>query len=183
MPLVGEDRTRVRGLSELIAVIALHMDRAATQEPALNEGPHAARRMPELIVVPGCYLEPFFTGDCNQRSGIVLAEREWFLHIDVAAPIQAKPGDIEMAIRRSRDMHNVGLGVAKEFPQVAEMLFDGEPLVELLRHQRLPVTDADNLASLDPLNLRRMIVGDLAAAHDGDLKHRALRSGTLQSSA
>src|ERR1035441_4241216 len=103
MPLVGKDRARVGGLSELIAVITLHMDWSATQEPALDEGPHAASHMPELIVVPGCYLEPFFSGECNQRSGIVLAECEWFLNINVAAPIQAKPGDIEMAFRRSRD--------------------------------------------------------------------------------
>src|SRR5271157_2314811 len=111
MPLVGKDGTRVRGSSELIAVITLHMDRPTAQEPALDEGPHAPRHMPELIVVPGGYLEPFFRGECNQRAGIVLAECEWLLHINVAPRFQAMPGDIEMAFRRRRDVNDIRSGL------------------------------------------------------------------------
>ena len=76
-------------------------------------------------------------------------------------------------------MHDVGSRVAQELGQVAEVRPDREPLAELPGHQRLAVADADDLASPDPLDLRRVRVRDLAAADDGDLKHRAAFSRQL----
>src|SRR2546430_13101902 len=48
---------------------------------------------------------------------------------------------------------------------------DRESLAELLGHQRLTITHPDDLTSFHPLDLGRMGISDLAASHDGDLKH------------
>ena len=88
-----------------------------------------------------------------------------------------------MAFRRRADVNDVRLGLAEQFGQVAKTLFDGEPLGELPCHEDLPVTNTHNFASLDPLDLQAVVVGNLATSHDGHLKHPELQFGRPQSSA
>src|ERR1035441_6831982 len=100
----------------------------------------------------------------------------------MAARLQTKFRDVIMAVRWCTYMDNARTSFMEKLLQVAEILLDSKPLTKLARHEGLGVTDADNLAAFDPLNLRGMIIGDLAAAHDGHFKHGVLRSGRLQSS-
>src|SRR3989454_12325035 len=139
--------------------------------------------MAELIVMPYRQLEPPFVGQCNKSLGLLLMECKWLLHIDVTSALQANPRDIEMAFRRRRDMDNVRSGVTQEFSQVGEVPFYRESLVQLPCHWRLAVTAPDDLASLDPLDLRRVSIGDLAASHDGDFKHPVLSPGSFGNNA
>src|SRR5436190_1781475 len=44
-------------------------------------------------------------------------------------------------------------------------------LVELFGHERLTVTHPNDLTFFYPLDLRGVRISDLAASHDGDLKH------------
>src|SRR5207245_10456840 len=160
--------SRITVLPKGIAVLTLHMSRPSAQVPALDKSSHASRHMAELIIMPYRQLEPRLIGECNKYLGLLRVECDWLLHIDVASPFQAKPSNIEMAFRRRGDVNHVWPSVTQKFSQVGEIPFDREPLVELPCHQPLPVTDPNDLASLDPLDLRRMSIGDLAASHDGD---------------
>src|SRR6266571_1688490 len=137
-----------------------------------------SRDVAELIVMSCGQLESLLIGECNKYLGFFCVEREWFLHIDVASPFQAKPRNIEMAFRRRRDVNNVWPGVTQKFSQVAVIPFDRESLVELPCHQHLSVTDPNDLASLDPLDLGRVSVGDLATSHNGDSKHVGFSPGS-----
>ena len=89
----------------------------------------------------------------------------------MAPALEAALRDVEMALRRRRDVHDVRPGVVEQLADVAEVAPDREPLAQLPRHQRLAVADADDLAPVDPPDLRRVGVRDLAAADDRDLKH------------
>src|SRR5208283_473847 len=132
--------------------------------------------------MPHGYLKPPFVRECNQPLRLSLVKCEWLFHIDVAPGFQAKLGDLEMALRRRRDMNNIWPSSTEEFCHVAKRPLDREPLVELARHQRLTVTHPNDLAPLDPLNLRSVRVGDFAASHDGDFKHVVLWPGRLRNS-
>src|SRR3989442_15375604 len=88
-----------------------------------------------------------------------------------------------MAFRRRRDVNHVWPGVTQKFSQVAEIPFHRDPPVELPRHQRLSVADPNDLASFDPLDLRRVSIGDLAASHNGNFKHLVLSLGSFENTA
>src|SRR5207249_3734816 len=87
-----------------------------------------------------------------------------------------------MALRRGCDVNDVWPGDSQKFDQVGEVSFDREPVVELLCHQRFAVADPDDLASLDPLDLGRVSIGDLAAPYDRNLKHVAVSAGSFGNS-
>jgi len=133
--------------------------------------PHASRRVAELIVMSRRQLEPLSLGKCDQSDRLFCVERERLLHVHVTAVLQALACDVEVARRWRGDVHHVRPGVREQGGHVGEMLLDGEPLVQLARHQRLTVAHADDLAAVDALDLGRVGVRDLAAADDGDLKH------------
>ncbi len=139
--------------------------------PLCDEIPHAPRHVRELIVVSRRQLEPLLIGDSHQRLGLFRADGEGLLHVDVRSPLQALPRDREMAFGRRRDVHHVGTRNAQKLVQLAEMPFDRKPLEELLRHERLTIAHADDLAPLDPPDLRGVRVGDLPAPDDSYLKH------------
>src|SRR6267378_6461686 len=86
-----------------------------------------------------------------------------------------------MAFRWGANVNDVRLGLAEHFGQVAKMLFDGESFGKLPRHEQLPVTNPHNFASLDPLDLRAVVISNLATSHDGYFKHSALHFGRPQS--
>src|SRR6266446_2211015 len=171
--LVAEKRSRVPGFSKLIAVITLHVHRLAAQKAALDKTSHTSRCVPELIVMAYGDLQSPLLRDRNQSSGFPLVNCEWLLHVDVASPFQAKLGKFEMAFRRGGDVNNIWPGFTEKFCQVAKVPPDREPLVQLAGHQRLPVTDPNDLAPRNPLDLRGMRVCDPAASHNGNLKHVA----------
>src|SRR2546427_724657 len=178
MLLVAKKRPRITGLSKVIAVVTFHVYRNPAQVATLDERSHASRHVTELVVMSYGQLESLLIGECHKYLGLFCVECEWFLHIDVASLFQAKPRNIEMAFRRCRDVNNVWAGVTQKFSQVAVIPFDREPLVELPCHQHLSVTDPNDLASLDPLDLGRVSIGDLAASHNGDSKHVGLSPGS-----
>src|SRR5882724_1536103 len=108
--------------------------------------------MAELIIMPCRKFEPFLVRQGNQCSRLSLVNCKRLLHIDVASPFQAQLRNLKMALRGRRDVNNVGPSFAQEFYQVAEIPFNWKPLIKLTRHQRFPVTNPDDLASLDSLN-------------------------------
>src|SRR4029077_7104325 len=121
-------------------------------------------------------------GQCNQCSSLVETKRERLLHINVAPRLQTRFGNGKMAFRWGAHVNDVRLGLAEHFGQVAKMLLDGKSLGKLPRHEQLPVTNPHNFASLDPLDLRAVVISNLATSHDGSPKHSALHFGRLQSS-
>ena len=86
-----------------------------------------------------------------------------------------------MALRRGRDVHDVRRGFLHQLRQITEVPPNTESLGKLLGHQLFPVTDADQFASLDSLDLRRMRVRDLPAPNDGYPKHDAPSLGSSRS--
>src|SRR5690348_3195252 len=158
--LVAEKRSRVPGLSKLIAVITLHVHGLAAQKAALDKTSHTSRCVPELIVMAYGDLQPPLFRDRDQCSGFPLVDCERLLDVDVASPFQAKLGNFEMAFRRRSDVNDIWPGLTKKFCQVAKVPPDREPLVQLPSHQGLPVTDPNDLGPLDPLDLGGMRVCD-----------------------
>jgi hypothetical protein len=98
-------------------------------------------------------------------------DSEGLLDIHVTVVLQAKSGNIEVTLRRRRDMDNVRPGFGHKFSQIAKVPFDRESFVELLGHERLPVTDPYDLTIADPQDLGRVRVSDFSAPNDGYLKH------------
>src|SRR3974377_2399871 len=88
-----------------------------------------------------------------------------------------------MTLRRRRDVHNVGSGLIEEFRHVAEALFDREPFTQLFGHQRPPIAYGRDLTILNALDLRGVLIRDLAASDDGDPKHSFHPRGSSQKSA
>src|SRR6266542_3623181 len=88
-----------------------------------------------------------------------------------------------MTFRRGRDMHHVRTPFSKKLAQVAEMPFDAKSLVQLLRHQFFTVTNRHDFATLNPLDLRRVRVGDLSTSDYPNLKHGDWLPDRLRSTA
>src|SRR5438093_10330045 len=121
MLLVAEQHPRMTGVREVMAKIALHVYREPTQVAALDEGSHASRHVAELVVMPDRELEPPLIGECDKSFGLLRVERDRLLHIDMAPALEAQPSDLEMALRRRRNVNDVGPGVTQKFGQVAEI--------------------------------------------------------------
>src|SRR5438270_10240818 len=85
-----------------------------------------------------------------------------------------------VTLRWGGKVHDIGSRGAQHVAQVMKVLLDRESLVQLARHQRLAVTNRYNFAVPNALDLRRVIVGDLSATHNCDLKHLTLLSGSLR---
>src|SRR5215472_873457 len=139
--------------------------------------------MAELVVMSNGELEAALLRQCDECFGLVGIDRERLLHVHVAAMLQASLGDLKMAWRRSGDVDNIGPGFIEKCLEAGEGVSDGKPFAELARHQRLAITGANDLASLDPLYLGCMRVGDLSAANESDLKHFVLPPGSSQNNA
>ena len=87
--------------------------------------------------------------------------------------LQAESRNLEVTLRRRRDMHDVRPGLAHKFSQIGKVPIDRESFAELLGHERLPVTDPHDLATADPQDLRGVGVSDFSTSDDGDPKHAA----------
>src|SRR2546425_8061222 len=179
MLLVAKKRSRITGLPKVIAVITFHVERDAAQVAALDERSHASRHVAELIVMSCRQLKPLLIGECNKYLGLLCVECDWLLDIDVASALKAQSGKIEMTFRRRGDVDHVGPRVVQDVNQLRKVPLEPEPFAKLTGHQRLRVTDANDLAPFDPLDLRRVRIRDLAASHDGNFKHVAPSPGSF----
>ena len=128
--------------------------------------------MAELVVVSDRQLQAFRLREGDQRVRLPGVDGERLFHVDVGSSLQAEPRELEVALRRRRDVNHVRLLVGQHILGIAEVTPDREPLIQLPSHEGLRIADGHDLASLDPLNLGCMGVGDLSAADEGDLKHR-----------
>ena len=178
MVRVTEQRSRIGGVPEVVGVVALHVHGSPAQEAPPDQAAHAPRHVAELIVVPDRQLEPLVVGEGHQLLGVLFGEGERLLDVDVTPTLETRPGDTGMALGRRGHVDHVGSRLVQQLVQVREIPRDREPFVELSRHQRLAITDADDLASGDPLDLLGVGVRDLATPDDGDLKHSVLARGS-----
>ena len=80
-------------------------------------------------------------------------------------------------------MNDVWLGLTQHFGQIAKIPLNRKPFIQLLCHQRFPITGRDDLASLDPADLGSMRFCNLPTSYDGNFKHDFLASGTLRNDA
>ena len=80
-------------------------------------------------------------------------------------------------------MNDVRLCIRQEFCDILIPTLDRKPVAELLGHQRLPIANTDDFASLNSLYLLRVRVCDLATPNDGNPKHVILAHGKPQNSA
>ena len=94
---------------------------AAAQISAFNQRPHAPRNMAELAVVTGGQLKAFFFGQSHQSLGFARVHRKRLLDVHVTAALQTKSGNLEVTLRRCRDVHNVRPGFAQQFRQLGEV--------------------------------------------------------------
>src|SRR5438046_10228966 len=111
MILVAKNSPCVSRLRQLITVIALHVDWCAAQETAMNQGSHVSCCVSGLVVVPYGYVATPSIRDRDQRSGLLLLDRERLLDIDVTPGFQPELCNIKMALWRRCDMNNVWLGL------------------------------------------------------------------------
>ena len=174
--LVAQQGSGIVRSPHFITVITLHMHRGATEITRLDQTPHTQGGVAELMIVSRCELESFFGGEIDQSSGFFFIQSEWFLHINMASLFQTEPGNVEMALRRRRDVNYVRTRFLQHFVQIAKILLDWKPLRELARHQRLPIAHTYNLAVRDSPDLRGMRIGNLAAADDANFKHALSRA-------
>src|SRR5580704_15319263 len=168
---VPEQCSRISRTTQVVTVVTFHVHWLPAQVPVRNESPQPSGSVAELVVVAYGQLEPLFLGQVHELLGLVQIEGKWLLDIYVTALLQAKSGDIEVTLRRRRDMDNVRSGLAHKFSQVVKVPFDRESFVELPSHERFPVTDPHDLTIADPHDLRGMSVSDFPASDDSDLKH------------
>src|SRR5437879_6048100 len=97
MLLVAKKRSRIIGVSKVIAVITLHVGRNAAQVAAFDECSHAACHVTELIVVSRRQLEALVIGQGNKLLSLPLVQCDWFLHVDVTPSFEAKRGKSNVA--------------------------------------------------------------------------------------
>src|ERR1035438_7401414 len=183
MPLVSEERSSVRVISQFIAIMTLNVNWPTAEKAILDKRSHTARGVTKLLIVPNRDLQVFLIRQIDEALGFFLAQREWLLYVDMAAHIQAQLRNITMAGRRCCDMNDIRFGLREEFAHILKTCLNRKPFVELPRHQRFPVADSDNLAFRDPLNLRGMRICDFPAPYNGDLKHLFARFGKPRNSA
>jgi len=127
--------------------------------------------MPKLVIMTGSYLQASVIREIYQRACVILRQREGLLYVDVASCFQANLRDSKMALRRGAHMDNVWSHLAEELMHLAEMLLDRKALAKLARHERLAVANTHDLAALNPLDLRRVVIGNLAGSDNGYFQH------------
>ena len=79
-------------------------------------------------------------------------------------------------------MNDIRLRLAEHLGQVVEVGSDRESFGELVRHQQFPITNPYNFTALNPLDLRAVVISNLAASHDGYFKHSGPHFDRPQSS-
>ena len=64
-------------------------------------------------------------------------------------------------------MNHIRPGGFEHFIQIAELLFDSEPLAELFCHQRFAIADRNDFGAFEcASDLRSVRISDLAASND-----------------
>src|SRR4030095_6589514 len=117
----------------------------------------------------------------DELVGFCRAQREWLLYIDMSAVLETGLRDWEMTRGRGRHVDHVRRRVLQEIGEVVVASGYRKPVAELLCHQQLSIARGDNLTSRDPLDLRRMCVGNPAASDDRASKHPDPADGSFRS--
>src|SRR5665213_1118312 len=73
-----------------------------------------------------------------------------------------------MSLRWRGDVDDIRLGEAQHFYRVGKTGGDAKTLAELVGHEHFAVAQRDDFAPADAPERKQMLVGDLAAADDGD---------------
>ena len=139
--------------------------------------------MTELIVVSRRDFHPLLVGEIDQRLCFLRIEGKRLLDVHVSSRVDAELGKVKMALRRRRNVNHIRMTFAQECPKIRVAGFHRISLIELARHQRFAVTYADDFATANPLDLRGMGIGNLAAPDNGNFKHEPLFPCMLRSSA
>src|SRR5437867_8535032 len=98
--------------------MALHVDDRIAKIAATDEIPHASRGVSEQSVVPNRQLELPSLRQLEQLLRVSRVEREGLLYVDVTPMLEAATGNLEMALRRGGDVHDVRRGISQELAQV-----------------------------------------------------------------
>src|SRR5215470_17677060 len=93
---------------------------------------------------------------------------------------QAFPGKMEMALWRSRDVDDIGLGLRQELGEIVIIASETQPVAQLSGHELLEVANCHEFAARNAPDVRRVRIYDLAAANDCDLKHVAFSACSPQ---
>jgi len=136
--------------------------------------------MTELTIMTDRQFELLLFCESDEMLCIWIVEREWFFHVDIAPTLQTRDGNLEVTIRRRCDMRYIRPAFVQQFREARKISVDSESFGELSRHEAFRVTDRDDLAAGDSLNLGGMGVGDLAAPHDRYSKHVGSPPGRLE---
>jgi hypothetical protein len=111
----------------------------------------------------------------QELFGLSRVNREWLLHVDMAPVFQTLSRDLKVALRRRRDVNNVGPSFFEHPAEVIEGALRLESHRKLMRHKRFTITDSREITAPDPSDLRGVGVGDFPTSDDRHSKrHCAL---------
>src|SRR5215467_4293673 len=86
-------------------------------------------------------------GQIDQALSISLIKRKGLLDIDMATVLQAHFCKFKMTFRRSCDVHDIRLCLSQQLRHIGKVLMDVKSLGKLLCHERVPITNTDNLTA------------------------------------
>src|ERR1039458_6475561 len=76
-----------------------------------------------------------------------------------------------MTLRRRGDVDDIGLDLAQHFRRIGKTSGDAEAFTKLAGHEHFAVAQRHDLAAPDAPEREEMLVGNFAAADDGDAQH------------
>src|SRR5437879_13101600 len=91
---------------------------------------------------------------------------EGFFYINMASGLKAQFGDRVMALRWSRNVHDIRCGLIEKILHLREIRPNVQSLLQLPRHQLFSVADSNNLAARNQDNLLHMLIGYFAASNN-----------------
>jgi hypothetical protein len=149
------------------------MYRSTTQGAPVDKSAHFHHFRRELAVVPDGYESTASVRMIQQRFRIVRCYRKGFFNVDMTTCIKASRRQIEMALRRCRNVHNVWDCLPKHGGQVGKAAFDAKALRQLLSHSNLTVTSGNDPGIRDALDCLNVLVSDLATADNCYSQHHS----------
>src|SRR5512146_1961197 len=107
----------------------------------------------------------------NQLSNLLGMQGERFLHVHVATSLKTSLSYLIMGLRWRCDMHYVRPFPQEHFRQITVTCRDDKSFRQLTRHQWLTVAHAYDSGMWNAPYLGNVVVGNLSASHNSDLKH------------
>ena len=141
-------------------------------------------RRVEVVAVADGQLLPGAADVVEEALRVGVGRRERLLDVDVGAGVERLDGEGEVRLRGRRDVDDVGPLLLEEAVEVVVEGRDAVARGDLLGHEELQVGDRDDArGGRHLLDLLDVAVGDLAAAHDGNLeRHVGLNPSELEQS-